>query len=91
MKIRILIVACVVFSLAVSVHATPIQENDTPEGFGGLREQVLQISQGYSCSPRRYCSRSISSCAEARWYHQNCSWGGALDRDNDGVPCENLC
>ena len=22
---------------------------------------------------------------------ENCSWGGALDRDNDGVPCETIC
>ncbi|WP_352927334.1 excalibur calcium-binding domain-containing protein [Mesorhizobium sp. M1088] len=22
---------------------------------------------------------------------QNCSWGRKLDRDKDGIPCENLC
>ncbi|MER9179240.1 excalibur calcium-binding domain-containing protein [Mesorhizobium sp. M0767] len=22
---------------------------------------------------------------------QNCSWGGKLDRDKDGIPCETLC
>lgn len=56
-----------------------------------IKERVLQLAQSYSCSPRRYCSKSISSCQEARWYFTNCSWGGALDGDNDGVPCENLC
>ncbi|CDX12075.1 Excalibur domain protein [Mesorhizobium plurifarium] len=45
---------------------------------------------GYSCQPRRYC-KQIRSCAEANWYMQNCSWGGALDRDNDGIPCEGTC
>ncbi|WP_420809864.1 excalibur calcium-binding domain-containing protein [Donghicola eburneus] len=50
-----------------------------------------RLAQSWSCSPRRYCSKSISSCREARWYFTNCSWGGALDGDNDGVPCENLC
>jgi hypothetical protein len=56
-----------------------------------VRERLVELAQSYSCSPRRYCSRNISSCAEARWYFQNCSWGGALDGDNDGVPCENFC
>ncbi|WP_207103100.1 excalibur calcium-binding domain-containing protein [Paracoccus shandongensis] len=22
---------------------------------------------------------------------ENCSWGGRLDRDNDGIPCESVC
>ena len=46
--------------------------------------------QNWSCSPRRTCSQ-IGSCAEARWYLQNCPWGGKLDRDNDGIPCESIC
>jgi len=49
-----------------------------------------KIAQSYSCQPRRYCSQ-ISSCEEARWYLSNCSWGGKLDRDSDGIPCEGLC
>ncbi|RWM29796.1 MAG: thermonuclease family protein [Mesorhizobium sp.] len=52
------------------------------------RRQIAQT--GYSCEPRRYCSQ-ISSCEEARWYLANCSWGGKLDRDKDGIPCEGLC
>lgn len=53
------------------------------------RQPVAQGS-GYSCSPRRYCTQ-ISSCAAARWYLANCSWGYKLDGDSDGVPCENIC
>ncbi|WP_192182553.1 thermonuclease family protein [Mesorhizobium amorphae] len=49
-----------------------------------------QIAQSYSCQPRRYCSQ-ISSCEEAHWYLNNCSWGSKLDRDGDGIPCEGLC
>ncbi|MDX8518726.1 thermonuclease family protein [Mesorhizobium dulcispinae] len=52
------------------------------------RKQVAQ--SGYSCQPRRYCSQ-ISSCDEAQWYLHNCSWGGKLDRDGDGLACETLC
>lgn len=46
--------------------------------------------RNYSCSPRRTC-KQIGSCDEARWYLENCSWGGRLDRDGDGVPCEGIC
>lgn len=46
---------------------------------------------GLSCSPRKTCSRSVESCEAAYWYMENCSWGGKLDGDNDGVPCENMC
>jgi endonuclease YncB( thermonuclease family) len=49
-----------------------------------------QVAQSYSCQPRLTCSR-ISSCDEANWYLTNCPWGGKLDRDKDGIPCESLC
>ena len=52
--------------------------------------RLMEIAQGYSCSPKLACSR-ISSCEEARWLLANCSWGGKLDRDGDGVPCEDIC
>ena len=56
----------------------------------GIVSRKLVAQSGYSCQPRRTCSQ-ISSCEEANWYLQNCSWGGKLDRDKDGIPCESLC
>ena len=54
-------------------------------------QRLQQLAgQNWSCNPRRTCSQ-IGSCAEARWYLQNCPWGGKLDRDNDGIPCESIC
>ena len=50
----------------------------------------MNVAQSWSCSPRKTCGR-INSCEEAVWYHRNCSWGGRLDGDNDGVPCESIC
>lgn len=47
-------------------------------------------NQSYSCTPRRTC-KMISSCQEAYWYLTNCPWGGRLDGDSDGVPCESIC
>lgn len=49
-----------------------------------------RLASSWSCSPRQTC-KAISSCEEAIWLLQNCSWGGALDRDKDGVPCETIC
>jgi hypothetical protein len=51
---------------------------------------ALETAQSWQCQPRKTCKR-ISSCDEALWYLENCSWGGALDRDGDGRPCETLC
>ncbi|MEI9406929.1 excalibur calcium-binding domain-containing protein [Mesorhizobium argentiipisi] len=56
----------------------------------GIISRKLVAQSGYSCEPRRTC-KQISSCDEAQWYLQNCSWGGKLDRDSDGVACETLC
>jgi hypothetical protein len=55
-----------------------------------LLQTVPAAASGQSCSPRRTCGQ-IASCSAARWYLANCSWGGRLDRDSDGVPCETMC
>jgi uncharacterized protein YgiM (DUF1202 family) len=54
------------------------------------KPQRVVRQSGPSCPPRKYC-RQIASCSEAVYYFRNCSWGGALDGDNDGVPCESIC
>lgn len=43
----------------------------------------------FTCSGKRFC-REMNSCAEARFYLNECGVG-RLDRDNDGIPCESLC
>lgn len=52
--------------------------------------QVVGQQSGWSCSPRKTCSQ-IGSCGEAMAYLEQCSWGGRLDSDDDGVPCESIC
>ncbi|MBS6188186.1 excalibur calcium-binding domain-containing protein [Haemophilus sp. HMSC068C11] len=46
-------------------------------------------TEQFSCAERKYC-KEMSSCAEAK-YHLNECGEGRLDRDGDGVPCENVC
>lgn len=42
----------------------------------------------FDCS-KRYC-KEMASCAEAYHYLNKCGLT-RLDRDGDGVPCENVC
>lgn len=83
--------AALVLSLLIGGGAIAAEPPQDAADRRAPTDRFLELAQSYSCSPRRYCSRNISSCQEARWYYQNCSWGGALDGDNDGRPCENLC
>lgn len=50
----------------------------------------IEVAQSWACEPRKTC-KQIQSCPEARYYLGNCSWGGKLDRDGDGRPCEGVC
>ena len=45
----------------------------------------------YDCEEGRgkYC-KNMRSCAEAKYYLNQCGLD-RLDRDNDGIPCENVC
>ncbi|TPK55808.1 excalibur calcium-binding domain-containing protein [Mesorhizobium sp. B2-4-19] len=67
------------------------RENSRLLGVTSIRgSSFSRIAQSWSCDRRLTCWQ-ISSCDEARWYLDNCSWGGKLDRDSDGIPCESLC
>jgi endonuclease YncB( thermonuclease family) len=51
------------------------------------RPEAPQADRG--CGNKRYCSQMVS-CAEARYYLAQCG-NKRLDKDGNGVPCENLC
>ncbi len=42
-----------------------------------------------TCGSKRYCSQ-MNSCDEANFYLSHCNVR-SLDKNRDGVPCENLC
>lgn len=46
-------------------------------------------AEQFSCSDSKYC-KEMSSCAEAKFHLNECG-ESRLDRDGDGVPCENVC
>ncbi len=53
------------------------------------RKVQAATSAEYACDTKRYCGQ-MSSCQEANFHLQQCGVS-SLDRDRDGVPCENLC
>ena len=89
-----------VLALLISVAAHPAAyaapvvmvsaDTPTPMSSGPTTFSQLDLAASYSCTPRKTCTK-IRSCDEAVWYFRNCSWGGRLDGDNDGIPCESLC
>ncbi len=48
----------------------------------------INSARAFDCA-RKYCKR-MSSCAEAHHRYAVCGYK-SLDRDKDGIPCENLC
>ena len=46
------------------------------------------VATEYDCD-KKYC-KAMVSCDEAYYQLQVCGFTG-LDRDGDGVPCENVC
>jgi endonuclease YncB( thermonuclease family) len=48
-----------------------------------------KVSDGFSCGRKQYC-HEMASCEEAKFYLYACGLE-RLDRDQNGIPCENLC
>ncbi|NOQ34699.1 MAG: hypothetical protein GQ569_02255 [Methylococcaceae bacterium] len=54
-----------------------------------IKDELEKIAD-YQCAEKKTCSQ-IHSCAEAKYYLSQCTHK-SLDRDKDGVPCEQaLC
>lgn len=51
---------------------------------------ISPVVLAYSCNdPIPYC-KEMQSCEQAKFYLEKCD-ADRLDRDNDGIPCENVC
>lgn len=78
---KLLIAIVAACALGIS-SATPTATN------GPLVEVVKKSKKPGGCT-KRTC-RQMKSCAEAKYHFKQCGIK-KLDRDRDGVPCENLC
>lgn len=48
------------------------------------------FAMAYSCNDAIPYCKQMDSCEQARFYLNQCGTD-KLDRDNDGIPCENIC
>ena len=49
----------------------------------------LAVQANYECGTKKFC-KEMKSCEEALFHLQQCK-RKSLDRDQDGIPCEELC
>ncbi len=50
---------------------------------------ISYLNMWFKCEKPKYCTQ-MTSCQEASYYWKQC-WASWFDRDNDWIPCENLC
>lgn len=67
------------------VHSNPVPPWEFRKTHPPSRESNVSLA----CGKKHYCSQ-MASCEEARFYFTQCRVK-TLDKNNDGVPCENLC
>jgi endonuclease YncB( thermonuclease family) len=66
------------------------QKNPVPPWeFRKTHSQSREPNVSTACGKKHYCSQMVS-CEEARFYFTQCRVK-TLDKNGDGVPCENLC
>ena len=89
MKHKTTLLSALLFGLsAFAVHA--VEQSDPKQQSEQAADNKKQSTQGFSCSTvSRTCSQ-MSSCEEAEFALEQCG-RAKLDRDKDGIPCENVC
>ena len=80
--IRIVILVCVLAGLKAGPVWAETQTKIKPRA-------ESSGSGAFQCGEKHYCKR-MTSCAEARFHLEQCG-KSKLDRDGDGLPCENVC
>lgn len=77
-------IALTIISLAFA-YANQNITNNTTNNTNTKKEKTKKPKE---CQTKKYCKEMIS-CEEAKFYFEVC--GHNLDKDKDGIPCENVC
>jgi hypothetical protein len=72
-----------------SYHCHGKKHNNTRKTDSTIRRLYQKVDNNFKCENKTVCA-DMQSCAEAKFYLKKCRIY-KLDRDNDGIPCENVC
>lgn len=88
MKRKVILLTALLLNLPIltTAHASEQTKQQTKQ----QSDNAKQSKQKFSCSTvARYC-KDMGSCEEAEFALEQCGMS-KLDRDKDGIPCENVC
>ncbi len=81
-----LLILLTILSATYSVSDTNIS-NTNNTSIAKTKSKKTQKPE--ECKKKKYC-KNMSTCKEAMFYFEVCE-DVSLDRDKDGIPCENVC
>lgn len=89
MKQKTILLSALLFCFP-TFAAHSVEQSEPKQQSEQAADNKKQSKQGFSCSTvARTCSQ-MSSCEEAEFALEQCG-RSKLDRDKDGIPCENVC
>lgn len=68
-------------------ESLPVKSEATEKDVNTSKPIAVSNSIEFKCDTRTNCSQ-MTSCEEAMFFRNNCP-DNKMDRDNDGIPCEN--
>ncbi|OQB05206.1 MAG: putative surface protein precursor [bacterium ADurb.Bin212] len=71
------------------VATTPTSPSTQPTTSSNTTQTNSTPTSSYTCGTKKTCSQ-MTTCSEARYFLDTCGVS-SLDRDKDGVPCEDIC
>ncbi|ELY1969283.1 hypothetical protein BHR43_17565 [Aeromonas salmonicida subsp. salmonicida] len=89
MKQKTILLSALLFGVsAFAAHA--VEQSNPKQHSEQKADDKKQSKQGFSCSTVASYCKDMGSCEEAEFALEQCG-RSRLDRDKDGIPCENVC
>lgn len=82
---KLLILIALLFATYMFADTNTSNTNNT----NSVKTKSKKEQKPEKCKKRKYC-KNMSNCEEAKFYLEVCKYTN-LDKDGDGIPCENVC
>lgn len=79
----------ILFAILSVIFAYAEQNTCDTNNTNSVKTKSKKEQKTEKCKKRKYC-KNMSSCEEAKFYLEVCKHTN-LDKDGDGIPCENVC